>query len=624
MLKNGSYQALAGLCAILLSSSVLSSDKAFSPPVNSNHPVNVYWGDTHLHTSNSLDARVMGLTLGVEEAYQFARGDQVTMTHGQPARLHRPLDFLVVADHSDALGIFDQLLKGNPDLLRNDELRQMHNNLLAGQGHDEVRALLRKVFDGEYSGPFTDPTVMRSVWERYVETADQFNQPGRFTAMIGYEWTPMKLRDSGDKLHRNILYRDGASVARRMMPFTAADSMDPQNLWKWMQRYEENTGGKVLALAHNGNLSNGQMFPVETNPNTGAALDAEYIKARARWEPLYEVTQIKGDSESHPTLSPADEFADFETVDLGNGPLLALKTPDMLKYEYAREALKNGLKLERELGSNPYQFGMVGSTDSHTALSSADENNFSGVLASNEPSAERIFAKLGGTPNGPAWNIWEFGAAGYAAVWAKENTRESIWDAMQRREVYASTGPRITLRFFGGWSFTDKDTDRPNLAHTGYDKGVPMGAMLPTRKGKQSPSFLISALKDPDGAHLDRVQIIKGWLDEKGRTQEKVYDVAWSGQRQANANGKIPAVGTTVDVEQASYTNSIGSAQLTAVWQDPNFNASESAFYYVRVIEIPTPRWPAFDAKFFDIDLPEEVPVVIQERAYSSPIWFQP
>ncbi len=451
-------QFLAAALVMLFSArtGVLAGEGNYSPYADQDYPVQVLWGDTHLHTSNSLDARVFGLTLGVEDAYRFARGEQITATSGQPARLGRPLDFLVVADHSDAIGIIDQLYEGNPDLLWHKQLRLIYESFRAGKANEEIVPELRKVVDGEFSESDLNRSVMRSVWDRYVETADRFNEPGRFTAMIGYEWTPMTLRVYGDNLHRNVLYRDGADLARQVMPFTAADSLDPQDLWQLMQRYEDETGGKVLALAHGGNISNGQMFPVEINPNTGAAIDADYVKSRARWEPLYEVTQIKGDSEAHPHLSPTDEFADFETMDRGNGSLLALKTPDMLQYEYAREALKNGLKLERILGGNPYQFGMVGSTDSHTSLASAEENNFFGAMPIHEPSANRVFGKLGARPQGPSWKIWEFGASGYAAVWASENTREAIWDAMQRREVYATTGPRMTVRFFGGWFFPSK------------------------------------------------------------------------------------------------------------------------------------------------------------------------
>ena len=439
--------ALAGLPA------ASSAETAYSPYADATHPTRVLWGDTHLHTTNSLDARTAGVTLDVEDAYRFARGETVTATSGQPAKLARPLDFLVVTDHSDALGVVDQLIRGNPELLADPELRAMHDEF--GKGTEgAVRAMeyvSRILLEGGPS-PLLNSAVMRTTWEQYVETADRFNDPGVFTALIGYEWTPTI---SGDKLHRNVLYRDDAQLARQLFPFTAAESIHPEALWRWMQRYEDETGGRVLALAHNGNLGNGKMFPVETNPNTGTAIDAEYVKSRARWEPLFEVTQIKGDSEAHPHLSPADDFADFESWDRGNTTLTAPKDPNMLQYEYAREALKSGLKLERALGANPYQFGLVGSTDSHTALATAEEGNFFGKMAFNEPHRGRIAEPMFPVDEGDTWRNWETSASGYAAVWAMENTREAIWDAMARREVYATTGPRMTVRFFGGWDFSE-------------------------------------------------------------------------------------------------------------------------------------------------------------------------
>ena len=617
---------ILAICSVACLAPLLGSaaQPGYSPYADATHPTQVYWGDTHLHTTNSLDARIMGVTLDVEDAYRFARGEKVTSSSGQEARLARPLDFLVVTDHSDALGIMDQLIHGNSSLLKHAELRDLRAKLQAG-GQEALQAVqvILQVLDGDYKGPLLDQKVMRTVWERYLETADRYNDPGRFTAVIGYEWTPTK---GGDKLHRNVLYRGGASSARLMQPFTANDSLNPQDLWKWMQRYEEASGDKVLALAHNGNLSNGQMFPVETNPETGTAIDAEYVSNRARWEPLYEVTQIKGDGETHPDLSPADEFADFETWDRGNASLATLKTPDMLQYEYAREALKNGLKLERSLGSNPYQFGMVGSTDSHTALSTGEENNFFGKMAFDEPAAGRMAKALAGAPIANMWKTWETSASGYAAVWATENTREAIWDAMQRKEVYATTGPRMTVRFFGGWQFSAEDANSPRLPALGYAGGVPMGGTLEPTEGKQPPTFLVAAMKDPLSGNLDRIQIIKGWLDADGRTHEKIFNVAWGDahKRKLKRDGTLPAVGNTVDVANASWTNTIGDAQLVGFWRDPEFDASQPAVYYARVIEIPTPRWTAYDAKYFGEQPPEGAKTILQERAYTSPIWYAP
>ena len=591
----------------------------------SQFPTEVLWGDTHLHTTNSLDARILGVTLDPADAYAFARGEVVITSTGQRAQLDRPLDFLVVTDHSDAMGVVDQLIRGNENLMENEELRSLRAQMLSGgRGTAEAIGLIARVLiDENYDGPLLDDRVMRSVWEDYVDTADQYNEPGRFSALIGYEWTPTQ---SGDKLHRNVIYRDDAELARKIMPFTANKSINPQDLWKWMENFENATGGKVLALAHNGNLSNGQMFPVETNPNTGLAIDQEYVRARARWEPLFEVTQIKGDSESHPALSPDDEFADFETWDRGNASLAILKTPEMLPYEYAREALKNGLKLKRNLGANPYQFGMVGSTDSHTGLATADEDYFYGKFTHEEPVPGRMHTPMVNRSAQESWNTWEMSSSGYAAVWASENTRASIWDAMQRREVYATTGPRMTVRFFAGWELTASDASFQKLATSGYSRGVPMGGTLHPQEGMAAPGFLVGAIKDPLSGHLDRIQIIKGWLDEDGVTHESIYNVAWSDpeQRKLAENGRLPSVGNTVDVANATWTNSIGAAELVAYWQDPDFNPAHPAVYYARVIEIPTPRWTAYDARYLGDTPDPATAMTLQERAYTSPIWYSP
>jgi hypothetical protein len=416
-----------------------------------------------------------------------------------------------------------------------------------------------------------------------------------------------------------------------MLPYTTSESFNPEELWTWMQDYEEKIGGRVLALAHNGNLSNGIMFPVETNPATGKPLTGDYAKRRIRWEPLYEVTQIKGDGETHAFLSPNDEFADYETWDQGNLNLSVPKTEDMLQYEYAREALKNGLKLEQQLGANPYKFGMVGSTDSHTALATAEEENFFGKHAGTEPEphrAEHVVGQFGDKK----YMGWEMVSSGYAAVWATENTREALFDAMMRKEVYATTGPRILVRFFGGWDFEPVDATNRLPADVGYTKGVPMGGDLRDAPDGKSPTFLVAALKDPYSGNLDRIQIIKGWLGTTGllfkdsALKEKVYDVVWADadRRKPGSDGKIPAVGSTVDVANATWANTIGDSDLITIWKDPDFDPAQHAFYYARVIEIPTPRWTAYDAKRFGVKMPDQVPMTTQERAYTSPIWYTP
>jgi hypothetical protein len=594
---------------------------SYSPYSGRRFPTQVFWGDTHLHTSNSLDARAFGATLGPEEAYRFARGEEVMSSHGMRLKLSRPLDWLVIADHSDGMGAMNEIVAGNPQLLRDLTVKDWSERVNAG-GETALMAtmdVITSFTSGQIPKVLLEDKFAQSIWDRYLKTAEAFNEPGRFTAMIGYEWTST---EGGNNLHRNVLYRDGADLARRMLPYTTTESFNPEDLWTWMDRFEAQTGGDVLALAHNGNLSNGIMFPVETNPETGRPLTGAYAETRAKWEPLYEATQIKGDSEAHPFLSPNDEFADYETWDKANlGPVL--KEDRMLQYEYAREALKNGLKLEATLGTNPYKFGMVGSTDSHTGLATAEEENFFGKHSGVEPSAERwehVVGDLG------ALKIigWEMTASGYAGVWATENTREALFDAMERKEVYGTTGPRMIVRLFGGWDFAAEDARTRLPAEVGYTKGVPMGGDLAPRPDGKAPSFLVAAAKDPYSGNLDRIQIVKGWLDGTGQTHEKVFDVVWSGDRAPDANGLLPPVGDTVDVASATWTNTIGAPELITVWADPEFDPAQKAFYYARVIEIPTPRWTTYDAKRFAVQMSADVPMKTQERAYTSPIWYTP
>ena len=598
--------------------------KSFSPYAQRNFPTRVYWGDTHVHTDNSLDARGFGVTLDVETAYRFARGEEVISTHGIPFKLRAPLDWLVVADHSDGMGAMKQIIAGNPNLLKDRTVRGWHSAMNAGgaAAFEATMDVINSFSQGKTPAVVLEKGFQQTVWDDYLEVAERYNQPGTFTTLIGYEWTST---ENGNNLHRNVIYRDGLIRASMMRPFTAAESFNPEDLWKWMATYEEKTGGKVLALAHNGNMSNGIMFPVETNPATGKPLTGDYAQMRARWEPLYEVTQIKGDGETHPMLSPNDEFADHETLELGNLNLTVPKEPGMIKYEYARQALRDGLAMEKKFGTNPYKFGMVGSSDTHTALAAVEEENYIGKHAGTEPSPDRInhpMAKFAGRQ----YEGWSMSSSGYAAVWATGNTRKELWDAMARKEVYATTGPRMIVRFFGGWDFTTTDAQNRLPADVGYAKGVPMGGDLSAAPEGKSPSFLVAALRDPGSGNLDRIQIVKGWLNADGTTEERVYDVIWgdAATRKPDAQGKLPSVGNTVDVANATWTNTIGAPELMTVWQDPDFDPTKRAFYYARVIEIPTPRWTAYDAKRFDLEVGKEVPMTIQERAYTSPIWYTP
>jgi len=602
--------------------------KAYSPYAERSFPNNVFWGETHLHTGLSLDAGLFGNILGHEDAYRFARGEQITSSGGLQVKLGRPLDWLVITDHSDMMGIAADIQSGAPNIMANPKGKEWAEGFQKGgaaageAAFDLITNFSQMTVPEELVAQYSPGSkVYDNLWSDITKTADAYNDPGQFTALIGFEWTSVP---KGFNLHRNVILRDNGEHARQVVPLTTQPPLgttDPLDLYQWLQDYEDKTGGQALAISHNGNLSNGWMFPL-TDTYAGGTVDKNYVELRAKWEPLYEVTQIKGDGEAHPFLSPNDEFADFETLAKGNLDLTELKQDDMLQREYAREALKNGLVLEEKLGTNPYKFGMVGATDSHTGLTTAEEDNFFGKSTSAEPSPTRIahpFVKS----ELAAIEGYELSAAGYQGVWASENTREAIFDAMERKETYATTGPRIPVRFFGGWDFTDEDLRSRAPAFRGYEKGVPMGADLPAATG-DAPTFMVYALRDPVGANLDRIQIVKGWMDSTGKTHEKVYDVAWSDNRTPDTNGKLPAVGNTVDLEAANWTNTIGASELATVWKDPDFNQEDQAFYYARVIEIPTPRWIVYDAVRYGAEIPEGAATVLQERAYTSPIWYAP
>jgi len=593
--------------------------KQYSPYAGREFPTRVLWGDTHLHTAVSVDAGTM-CTVGQEDAFRLARGEEVVSTHGQRVKLSRPLDFLVIADHAEMYGLMPQLLSGDPEILATEKGRRWYDMLMSGNADTAFEAAMEIVDSlSKKVAPIKNDTAVKNAWQSYTALADKYNEPGRFTALIGFEYTTL----GGYNLHRNVIFRGDATEANRMVPYSQFDSQNPEDLWRALAAFEAKTGADVLAIPHNGNLSNGRMFTVETFD--GEPLTAELAALRARFEPIIEVTQIKGDGESHPYLSPNDEFADFDTWDRSNLTGTEAKTKDMLKYEYAREALKTGLMLDAELGVNPYKFGMIGSTDSHTALAAVEEDNFFGKHSGVEPEPGRWQHVVIEAPV-KEFNVmgWQQAAGGYAAVWARENTREAIFDAMMRKETYATTGSRITVRFFGGWNFEPADAQTRMPASAGYAKGVPMGGDLRSAPAGRVPTFLVAALKDPLSGNLDRIQIIKGWMDSDGDRHEKVYDVAWSGDRKPGPDGKVPLVGSTVDVANATWTNTIGSPELITVWKDPDFDPSESAFYYARVIEIPTPRWTAYEAKRFGITMSPNVPMTTTERAYTSPIWYTP
>jgi hypothetical protein len=604
--------------------------KNYSPYVertvaDSNLAEGVYWGDTHLHTSYSTDAGMFGNTLGPDAAYRFARGEEVLTAHGLRARLIRPLDFLVVADHAENLGLAPMIAESYPELLKSEWGRKVHDMVKSGNSRDAFQTWITAVSSN--IDPVNNPKIMQTIWERQIGFADQFNDPGRFTALIGFEWTSIATKEAPGNLHRVVIFKDGAAKAKQVAPFSVYDSYDPEDLWDYMAAYEAKTGGTVLAIAHNGNVSNGLMFPIERL--NGKRLTREIAEMRARFEPLYEVTQIKGDGEAHPSLSPNDEFADYGTWDKSDIAGFKPKEDWMLQYEYARSGLQIGMQLEQKLGINPYKFGMVGSTDAHTSLATTREENFFGKAPHLEPEANRwehvIIASLAGDPNLSSYSYESIGA-GLAAVWARENTREGLFNAMQKKETYATTGTRIVVRFFGGWDYGEDEVFRPEAVSIGYRKGVPMGGDLAEKPAlKQAPVFMVGAMKDPWSGNLDRIQIIKGWIDSDGERRERVYDVAVSDGRTIDADGRCRTpVGDTVDVENATYLNTIGDAELRAVWTDPDFNPEHHAFYYARVLEIPTPTWPAYDSKYYGVTIPDTVQMKGQERAYTSPIWYTP
>lgn len=611
------------ICAILLCQTTLAAE--YSPWVEEEFPMNLYWGDTHLHSAYSVDANTMGNTgLSPADAYRFARGEAVRSSTGLMARLNVPLDFLVVSDHAEQMGIMMKLRAGEPRLLEDPEAARIHAAMTGG-GDEGAAAVMQEFLQkmGKGEAMIENKAVSFDVWRDSLAISEQYNAPGVFTALIGFEWTSMP---EANNLHRVVVYADDADKAGQLQPVSSNDGDDPEDLWSFMESYEQKTGGRILAIPHNGNLSNGLMFQdVDSN---GKAIDAAYAKRRMRWEPLVEVTQIKGDGETHPLLSPDDEFADFETWDGGNFAAVEApnKTDGMLQFEYARSTLKRGLSLEAKTGSNPYQFGMIGSTDAHTSLATGAENNFWGKATVMEPGVMRTVTSgfLGAShPDTELTQPWKFVASGYTAVWAQDNTREALFDAMQRKEVYATTGSRIGLRFFGGWDFSQDDVDNPDVARIGYRRGVPMGGKLPAADG-EAPGFMIVAVKDPNGANLDRIQVVKGWLDKQGQLREKVYNAKASNGRKIRRDGGVKALKSNVDVATASFRNSIGAAQLSTFWQDPDFAPDQRAFYYARVIEIPTPRWPAYDAVRLGRKVEPGAQMQLQDRAYSSPIWYSP
>ena len=610
----------------------------------------VYWGDTHLHTSYSLDAFLsLNYSADPDTAYRWAKGQPVIHPYTRAkVSINEPLDFLVVSDHAEAMGVIRAISRGElktdnekltiggkikawftekmvsykvtdrtgMDLFNSDLLPTPDTQL--SQTDDPVLSIYNTLDKNALGN--TAPTVEQS-WSEIVDMAERHNEPGKFSAFVGWEWSSIP---TGANLHRVIISPNGAQQAKQYLPFGSDQSQYPEDLWAWLEKTAQQTGSEFLAIPHNSNVSKGYMFPEVTL--RGQPITVEYARTRLKWEPVFEVTQIKGDSETHPLLSPNDEFAGFEKYNhyLQN----TAEEYRVSKGDFIRSGLLRGLEQENKLGINPFKLGMIGSTDSHTGLSSAEEDNFWGKYAHDStPESKRGQHVIGEDATG-----WSMQAGGLAAAWAKENTRDSIYAAFKRREVYASTGPRIKLRVFGGWDFEQGASQENDISVKGYQKGVPMGGDLVNPKDTSKKiQLLIRATKDPRGANLDRVQVVKGWLDATtAKSHEKIFSVAWAGERTLSANGDLPVVGDTVNRNTASYTNDIGDVELSVLWQDPEFNSSERAFYYVRVLQIPTPRHSLYDAVAAKeihagaVSIPSEGPAVIQERAYSSPIWYTP
>jgi hypothetical protein len=604
----------------------------------------VLFGDTHVHTSYSFDAYLFGnQTADPDTAYRYAKGKPVIHPyHRARLQIGTPLDFLVVADHAEYMGVMRAIRNGTAvyeklgpiDSIRRWIAIYMLNRAIDNpeKGAAFFESLIAKPAKNPDGNPIEDPNYQppgggdesvfgdttkteTTAWHEIVAAAERHNEPGKFTTLLGWEWSSIP---TGVNLHRVVFSPDGADKAHQYLPFGCDQSEYPEDLWQWLSETEARTGARFVAIPHNSNISKGYMFAETTLK--GTPISADYAQTRVSWEPVAEITQNKGDSETYPILSPDDEFADFERyksyIEQGS---------DRRKYvasagDFIRPALKRGLAIEEKTTVNPYKFGLIGSTDTHIAIASAEEDNFSSKIpVFSTPETMRRNPHDENRTNG-----WYLSASGLAAVWAKENTREEIYAAFKRKEVYGTTGPRIKVRFFGGWSFKADDVDSNRMAEIGYAKGVPMGGDLPHNNNGTAPQFLIRVLKDPDGANLDRVQVIKGWLDAAGQTQEQVFNVAWSGSRKLDARGKLPAVGNTVDLTVPSYENSIGSSELSTFWVDPTFKPEQRAFYYVRVLQIPTPRHSLYDAVALQIPPPEEGPATIQERAYTSPIWYTP
>ena len=574
-----------------------------------------YYGDLHLHTSYSFDAYVLfGAKVDPDAAYRFARGESVDFLGGT-AKRNEPLDFLAVTDHSENIGVFNSLDDPNSEFSKSEVGKAFKAN--------PVKTFFDSILSGKLAsgkmleGVNNAKELSQSAWQREIEAANRNYRPGTFTTFIAYEWSSMP---DGQNLHRNVIFRGDKAPN----PFSSVDSPKPEDLWNWLDKIRKD-GYEALAIPHNSNASNGLMF--DWNDSNGRPIDQAYAEQRASDEPLVEIAQNKGASETHPILSPNDEFSNFEFYD----HLLISQKKSKPEGSYVRDALGRGLEIsQRTAGVNPYKYGIIGASDFHNGLSTSSEEAFVGTFGGIDPtrplpSTNDFFKNYGEARKIVAANLYETSSGNLTGVWAERNTREAIYDAFRRKETFATSGTRLKVRFFGGWDFPSAITKEAQWVNRAYAKGVPMGGDLPIKPSSvAAPRFIAWGVKDPNGANLDRLQVIKIWLQD-GKHVERIYELALSNGRKVDPrSGKAPAVGSTVDLKTAAYHNSIGATQLSAVWQDPHFDPSVAAAYYLRVLEIPTPRWSTIVSIKRGEPLPADVPATIQERAWSSPIWYVP
>ena len=586
-----------------------SAQAADVPPPNPDN--NAYFGALHIHTSWSFDGFTNGSLTTPNDAFAWAQGKAITGSGGPEMQTKTPLDFYMVSEHAEMMGVFNQMLNPESPLSK----MPLAKEVLSTDVNTRLQAfagIVDAMNTGTLDPMLTDPKLARTAWAEIVKVADANNQPGKFTTFVGFEWTSSP---QDENLHRVVIFKDTGTLPDILI--TAMDSPDPEALWKWMDE-QRAKGSTLFAIPHNGNASNGRMF--ELTKFNGKPIDAAYNKQRALNEPLYEMTQIKGTSETWPALSPNDEFAGFEQWDWTLSGLS--RRPTNHRGSFIRQALLDGMSQQAVGAGNPFKYGFMGDSDSHNASASTEEFNYTGKFAFENNIKVRMLGVPGASP-GQDQQLRELSASGLTGVWAPQNTREALYDAMQRKETFATSGPMMKIRFFGSFDYAPGDVSSPDFVKAAYAKGVPMGSDLKPGTGK-APTFLVAAIKDPRSGNLDRIQIVKGWLDGSGAQHEKIYDVAWAGDRKIGADGKLPAVGNTVDVKTATYTDAIGAAQLATGWTDPDFKPGESAFYYARVLEIPTPRWNTYDAARSKLPPLTDVPATIQERAWSSPIWYIP